>query len=76
MSELTETGSCPRPTPIYNLSMVSMIWNIPVGQLGLLAWLCSLPAPAHLLISQAQKLKKVTDFLATTENISVLSTLF
>jgi len=40
----------PRPTPTYKLSVTSMLWNIYVGQLGLAAWLCSLPAPAHLLI--------------------------
>jgi len=31
--------------------MMSMVWNISIGQLGLAAWLCSLPAPAHLLSS-------------------------
>jgi len=30
---------------------MSMVWNISFGQHGLAAWLCSLPAPAHLLIS-------------------------
>jgi len=39
------------PTPIHKLSMTSMVRNISLGQLGLAAWLCSLPAPAHLLIS-------------------------
>jgi len=28
-----------------------MVWNISIGQLGLSGWLCSLPAPEHLLIS-------------------------
>jgi len=32
-------------------SMTFMVWNIPVGQLGLSVWQCSLPAPAHLLIN-------------------------
>jgi len=41
----------PRPTPITKLCMTSMVWNIFMGQLGLAGWLCSLPAPAHLLIS-------------------------
>jgi len=27
----------PRPTPIYKLSMMSMIWNISMGQLGYLS---------------------------------------
>ena len=39
------------PTPIRKLSMVSVVWNISIGQLGLAAELCSLPAPVHLLIS-------------------------
>jgi len=28
-----------------------VVWNILVGWLGLSAWLCFLPTPAHLLIS-------------------------
>ena len=39
------------PNRICILSMTSMVWNISIGQIGLGAWLCSLPAPAHLLIS-------------------------
>jgi len=39
----------PRPTSIYKLSMTSMVWNSSTGQLGLAVWLCSLPAPAHLI---------------------------
>jgi len=31
--------------------MMPVVWNIVVGQLGLAAWLCSLPGPAHLLVS-------------------------
>ena len=42
----------PRPTPVYVLSMMSMVWNIAVGQRGLATWLCSLQGPAHLLISR------------------------
>jgi len=41
----------PQPTLLYILSMPPSLWNISVGQLGLSAWLCPLPAPAHLLIS-------------------------
>jgi len=40
------------PTPVYKLSITFMVWNISFGQLRLAAWLCSFPAPAHLLISQ------------------------
>jgi len=49
-----------------------MVWNISTGQLGLSAWLCSLPAPAHLLVSQTWETEeKVLDFTASTENVSV-----
>jgi len=41
----------PLSTLIYEVSMMSMVWNISTGQLGLAAWLCSLPAPAPLLTS-------------------------
>ena len=37
--------------PIHNLSATSMVWSISTGQLALVAWLLSLPAPAPLLIS-------------------------
>jgi len=40
-----------QPTPIHKMRMMSVVWNISTGQLGLAAWLCSLPDPAHLLIS-------------------------
>jgi len=52
LAELMEKFLTPDPTPFYILSMTSMVWNISIGQLGLAAWLCSLPAPAHLLISR------------------------
>jgi len=52
--------------------MTSIVWNISIGQLG-----C---APSQLLhacsLAEYEKLEKVTDFLATTENISVLSMFF
>jgi len=41
----------PRPTHIHKVSTMSMVWSISTGQLGLAAWLCSLPAPAHPLVS-------------------------
>jgi len=43
--------SLPSANPIYKLSMTSMVRNISTGQLGLAVWLCSLTAPARLLIS-------------------------
>jgi len=56
--------------------MMSMVWNISIGQPGLAAQLCSLPVPAHLLISRTWETRKqVLDFIATTENISVINIL-
>jgi len=46
-----ESIPSPWPTPLYKQSIMSMIWNISTGQPGLTLWLCSLPAPAHLLSS-------------------------
>jgi len=54
---------------------MSMVWNISTGQLGLAAWLCSLPAPAHCSLAEHGGLEKVLDFLSTTENISVINIL-
>jgi len=36
-----------QPTPIHKLSMMSMVWNISVGQFGLAAWLYSPPQLLH-----------------------------
>ena len=47
MREARKVPASPWPTQ----SMTSMIWDIPLGQPGLAAWLRSLPAPAHLLVS-------------------------
>jgi len=52
-----------------------MLWNISISQLG------SLPgcAPSQLLhlcsLAEYEKLEKVLDFIATTENIGVISIL-
>jgi len=51
--------------------MMSTVWNISAGQLGLAAWLRSLPAPAHLL--SMRNWIKVLGFIVTTENISVIN---
>jgi len=51
-----------------------MVWNISIGQLGYLSG-C---APSQLLhtcsFAKYEKLEKVLDFIATTENISVINT--
>jgi len=46
---LKEGIPAPWLTPSHKQSTTSVVWNISIGQLGLAAWLCSLPAPAHLL---------------------------
>ena len=53
-----ESSCSPEPTPIDKLIMASMVWNISIAQLWLAAWLRSLPAPAHLLISQTWETEK------------------
>jgi len=53
----------PWPTRIYKLSMMSMVWNISIDYFGLAAWLCSLPALIHLLISQTWETGKSPWFL-------------
>jgi len=59
MEEDQAHGSLPLwPTSVYILSMTSMVWNISLGQLGLAAWLCCLPALVHLIISPTQETEK------------------
>jgi len=60
LAQLTEKDGSYGPwrTPIYKLSKTSTVLNISVGQLGLAAWLCSLPAPAPLLSSQTWETEK------------------
>ena len=58
LTELTEIFLPPRPTPVYKQSMISMLWNISISQLGLAAWLCSLPALVHLLIRRTWETEK------------------
>ena len=41
-----------------------MVWNISTGQLGLAAWLHSLPGPAHMLISWIYETGKSPWFLS------------
>jgi len=53
--------------------MTSLVWNIPIGQLGCLFGY----APSQLLhtcsIAEHVRLKEVLDFIATTEHISVIN---
>ena len=75
LKETEELIPAPRSTPIYKQSMTSMVWNISIGQLG------TLPGcvPSQLLhtcsLAEHGRLQKVLDFLATTENISVINIL-
>ena len=63
-----------RPTVIPKLSVISMVWNTSSGQLGLAAWLCSLPAPAHMFASWIWEIgKKVLDLIATTKNVNIVN---
>jgi len=59
------------PTSIPKLTMTSMVWNTSTGQLGYLSG----HAPSQLLhtcsLGEHEKLGKVLDFTATTENINV-----
>jgi len=65
----------PRPTPLYKLSMRSVVWNISIGQLGYMSC-CAPPQLLHTCsFAEYDKLKKVFDFLATIENISVINIL-
>ena len=57
-----------QPTPNHKLSMMSMVWNISTGQLGLAAWLCSLPAPAPLLIIWMWETGKSPWFLSNNQD--------
>jgi len=51
LMEKRRADSCSLANPIHKLRMMSVIWNISIGQLGLAVWLCFLSAPACLLIS-------------------------
>ena len=59
----------PPPTPFNKLRMMSMVWNISTGQLGLAVWLYQLwliPAPAHLLLNWIWETGKSPLFLSKT----------
>jgi len=63
----------PCPTPIYKLSMTSMVWNISIGQLGCLSR-CAASQLLHTCSSaEYGRMQKILDFLATTETISVIN---
>jgi len=70
-----QRASYPPANPIHKLSMMFMVWNISLGQLGYLSG-C---APSQLLhtcsSAEYEKLGKVLDFLAITENFSVTNIL-
>ena len=56
------------PTPIYILSMTSVVWYISIGQFGLAAWLWSLPALVHLLNKWTWETEIHPWFLSNNEN--------
>jgi len=47
LAELTEKLLPHRSSPTDILSMMSMVWHMSFGRLGLAAWLSSPPAPAR-----------------------------
>ena len=59
-----ERFPAPSPAPIYKLSMTSGLCSISIGQLALAVWLCSLPAPAQLLIGWIWETEKSPWFLS------------
>jgi len=69
-------GSCLLANLIHELRITSMVWNISTGQLGYLSG----HAPSQLLhtrlLVEYGRLEKVLDILATTKNVSGLSTFF
>jgi len=72
-NEKSREMPAPQPTPIHKLSMMSMVWNIYVGQLGYLPGY----APSQTLhtcsLAEHEKLEKVLDFIAKTKNITVIN---
>jgi len=65
----------PRPTPIHELSMTSMVGYFSIGQLSYLPGY----APSQLLrtcsLAESKKLEEVLNFITTTKNISVINIL-
>ena len=58
-----ERVPAPGPTPIYKLSRTPVVRNISIGQLGLAAWLCSIPALVHLFVSWTWETERSPWFL-------------
>jgi len=75
LRETREEVPAPWPAPIHKLSMMSVVRNMSVGQLG---WLSGY-APSQLLhtccLAEYGKPEKALNFLATTENIGVINSL-
>jgi len=65
----------PQPTPIDNLNLTSMVWSISPGQLGRLSGCAPSQLPHTCSSAEHEKLERVLDFIATTENISVINIL-
>ena len=54
----------PQWLAIHELSSPCMLWNTSIGWFALASWLCSLPAPAHLLISWTWETEESLCFLS------------
>jgi len=75
LKEKRRADSCPPTNPVHKLSVTSMVWDISPGLLGWLA-VCGPSQLLHTcLLAEYEKLEKVLDLIATTEDISVINIL-
>jgi len=63
-TEKRRADSCPPASPRSYTELMSVLWGISMGQLGPAARLCSLPAPAHPLISPMWEAGESPGFLS------------
>jgi len=75
LMETREKDFCPPANPIHKLSMVSMVWNISMAQLGYPLGCAPSQLPHSCSSTEHGGLEKVLDIIATTENISVINIL-
>ena len=70
----SQKASCPLTNPpIPKLSMKSMVWDISIGQGGHLFGCALSQLLRTCSLGECEKLEKVPDFIATTENTSVIN---
>jgi len=71
-----QKSPCPLANPFHKLSMMSIVWNISIGQLGHLSGCAPLQLVQTCSLAEYEKLEKVLDFIATTKSIRVINILF